>query len=75
MDLYVCKIIAWTLADTLEVSTVIATIDKAKVYDTCGNFRLQPDLVETLHRYGLRDSSKTFTPIQVRLIVEALGEP
>jgi hypothetical protein len=36
---------------------------------------LQPDLVETLHRYGLRDSSKTFTPIQVRLIVEALGEP
>ena len=31
MDLYVCKIIAWTLADTLEVSTVIATIDKANI--------------------------------------------
>ena len=30
MDLYSRKIIAWTLADTLEVSTVISTIDKAK---------------------------------------------
>lgn len=30
MDLYSRKIIAWTLADSLEVSTVIATIDKAK---------------------------------------------
>ena len=30
MDLYSHKIIAWTLADSLEVSTVISTIDKAK---------------------------------------------
>lgn len=30
MDLYSRKIISWTLADTLEVSTVISTIDKAK---------------------------------------------
>lgn len=30
MDLYSRKIIAWTLSDTLEVSTVISTIDKAK---------------------------------------------
>ena len=30
MDLYARKIIAWTLADTMEVSTVIETIDKAK---------------------------------------------
>ena len=30
MDLYSRKIIAWTLADTLEVSTVISTIEKAK---------------------------------------------
>jgi transposase InsO family protein len=30
MDLYSRKIIAWTLADTLEVSTVISTINKAK---------------------------------------------
>ena len=30
MDLYSRKIIAWTLADSLEVSTVISTIDKAK---------------------------------------------
>ncbi len=30
MDLYARKIIAWTLADTMDVSTIIATIDKAK---------------------------------------------
>lgn len=30
MDLFSRKIIAWTLADTLEVSTVISTIHKAK---------------------------------------------
>ena len=30
MDLYVRKIIAWTLADTMEVSTVVETINKAK---------------------------------------------
>ena len=31
MDLYARKIIVWTLADTMEVSTVIETINKAKV--------------------------------------------
>ena len=31
MDLFARKIIAWTLADTMEVSTVIETINKAKV--------------------------------------------
>ena len=30
MDLYARKIIAWTLAETMEVSTVITTINKAK---------------------------------------------
>lgn len=30
MDLFSRKIITWTLADTLDVSTVISTIDKAK---------------------------------------------
>ena len=30
MDLYARKIIAWTLADTMEISTVIETINKAK---------------------------------------------
>lgn len=30
MDLFARKIIAWTLADTMEVSTVIETINKAK---------------------------------------------
>ena len=32
MDLFARKIIAWTLSDTMEVSTVVATIDKAKIY-------------------------------------------
>ena len=30
MDLYARKIIAWTLADTMEVSTVVETINKVK---------------------------------------------
>lgn len=30
MDLFSRKIIAWTLANTMEVSTVIETINKAK---------------------------------------------
>ena len=37
MDLYARKIIAWTLADTMEVSTVIETINKAKA---CRNTNL-----------------------------------
>lgn len=36
---------------------------------------LQPMLVEALQRYGLTESSRCFTPIQVRLIIEAIGEP
>lgn len=36
---------------------------------------LQPQLVEDLHRMGMVDNSRCFTPIQVRLIVEAIGEP
>jgi hypothetical protein len=36
---------------------------------------LQPQLVDALKRYGLTPTSRTFTPIQVRLIVDALGEP
>ncbi|RRJ25272.1 IS3 family transposase [Lachnoanaerobaculum gingivalis] len=32
MDLFARKIIAWTLSATMEVSTVVATIDKAKTY-------------------------------------------
>ncbi|MBQ8874010.1 MAG: DUF4248 domain-containing protein [Bacteroides sp.] len=36
---------------------------------------LHPTLQETLQRYGLKESSRCFTPIQVRLIVEAIGEP
>jgi hypothetical protein len=37
MDLYARKIIDWTLADTMEVSTVIETINKAKA---CRNTNL-----------------------------------
>lgn len=36
---------------------------------------LQPRLVEALYASGLTEHSKCFTPIQVRYIVEALGEP
>ena len=36
---------------------------------------MQPRLVESLHTSGLTESSKNFTPLQVRLIVEAIGEP
>lgn len=35
----------------------------------------QPQLVEQLTRYGFDKNAKIFTPLQVRLIVEALGEP
>lgn len=36
---------------------------------------LQPRLVAALQESGLTEASRSFTPIQVRLIVEALGEP
>lgn len=36
---------------------------------------LQPRLAASLDDAGLRLLSKTYTPAQVRLIVEALGEP
>lgn len=36
---------------------------------------LQPQLVEDLQHLGLVENSRCFTPIQVRLIVEAIGEP
>lgn len=35
----------------------------------------QPQLTEALYRYGFDKNAKVFTPLQVRLIVEALGEP
>lgn len=34
-----------------------------------------PNLIENLRVIGFSDTSKTFTPAQVRLIVDALGEP
>ncbi|MBR4846120.1 MAG: DUF4248 domain-containing protein, partial [Bacteroidaceae bacterium] len=33
------------------------------------------ELCDALQRSGLTPHSKTFTPYQVRLIVDALGEP
>ncbi len=35
----------------------------------------QPQLAESLKRSGLTPHSKEYTPYQVRLIVDALGEP
>jgi hypothetical protein len=36
---------------------------------------LYPNLMDELHRTGFSDATRSFTPAQVRLIVEALGEP
>ena len=36
---------------------------------------LYPNLMDNLLQAGLSDSTRSFTPAQVRLIVEALGEP
>ena len=36
---------------------------------------LYPGLTERLHALGYDGSTRSFTPAQVRLIVEALGEP
>jgi len=32
-------------------------------------------LVESLQHIGLTDASRCFTPAQVKLIIEAIGEP
>lgn len=34
-----------------------------------------PHLMESLHAIGFSETSRSFTPAQVRLIVDALGEP
>ena len=34
-----------------------------------------PHLMDALHQAGFSDASRSFTPAQVRLIVDALGEP
>ena len=34
-----------------------------------------PNLMENLRTIGFSNASRSFTPAQVRLIVEALGEP
>ena len=36
---------------------------------------LYPNLREALHQAGFSDATRSFTPAQVRLIVDALGEP
>ncbi len=36
---------------------------------------LQPELVRSLRAIGFQERAKCFTPAQVRLIVDALGEP
>lgn len=36
---------------------------------------LYPNLMDALHQAGFSDSTRSFTPAQVKLIVEALGEP
>lgn len=36
---------------------------------------LYPNLTDALRRAGLSDASRSYTPAQVKLIVDALGEP
>ena len=36
---------------------------------------LYPNLMEALHQAGFSDATRSFTPAQVKLIVDALGEP
>ncbi len=36
---------------------------------------LQPDLLEALRAAGYSHKVRTFTPSQVKLIIEAIGEP
>jgi hypothetical protein len=36
---------------------------------------LYPNLMDALHQAGFSDSTRSFTPAQVKLIVDALGEP
>ena len=36
---------------------------------------LYPNLMESLHQAGFSDTTRSFTPAQVKLIVDALGEP
>jgi len=36
---------------------------------------MQPRLVDDLHSVGYTDSTRILTPLMVRLIVEAIGEP
>lgn len=36
---------------------------------------LQPKLLQSLQDIGFTDASKSYTPAQVRLIVDAIGEP
>ena len=36
---------------------------------------LYPNLMDAPHQAGFSDSTRSFTPAQVKLIVDALGEP
>ena len=36
---------------------------------------LYPNLMDALHQAGFSGSTRSFTPAQVKLIVDALGEP
>lgn len=40
-----------------------------------GWIRFHPTLMDALTAVGFTERSRTFTPIQVKLIIDALGEP
>nr|WP_307758191.1 DUF4248 domain-containing protein [uncultured Mediterranea sp.] len=51
------------------------TTQKAAVRKLNRWIALQPDLQARLQATGITPCAKCYTPLQVRLIVEALGEP
>ena len=59
MDLFARKIIAWTLSDTMEVSNVVTTINKAKAYRNIESFH---SLIkrEWLNRFSIQNYSHAY---------------
>jgi hypothetical protein len=51
----------------------IAPASACKMLNTW--IKLQPKLVQALQEAGFSKSAKTLTPAQVKLIVDAIGEP
>lgn len=71
MDLFARKIIVWTLADTMEVSTVIKTIEKAKaIHNTDLPLIIHSDRGSQYVSQAWREATKTYnTAILIKVIL------